>query len=161
MALQVLCVQLVKIVRPQLLIGDLIAKHVVDAHQQAVGHRYHGTRLAPSTRDALIERMQIRPRCASDRGRDFAQDRLELFVALGAGPTELFAGTALVTRADTRSRSEMSGTWEATHVCADLGNDGRSAHGSGRWQGQQELHRFFLLGNQGGNIHLHPMDRPL
>ena len=46
----------------------------------------------------------------------------------------------------------MSGTWEATHVRADLGDDGRSSHGSTRWQGQQELHGFFLLGNEGGNV---------
>ena len=49
----------------------------------------------------------------------------------------------------------------AHHVRADLGDDGRSSHGSGRWQSQQEFYRFFLLGHQGGNIHLHPMDRPL
>jgi hypothetical protein len=54
---------------------NLIAKHVVDAHQHAVGHYHHSTWLALSKRDALIERMQIRPRRASNRGRAFAQDR--------------------------------------------------------------------------------------
>ncbi len=55
----------------------------------------------------------------------------------------------------------MSGTWEATHVRADLGDDGRSSHRSGRGPGQEELHGFFLLDNQSANIDLHPVDRPL
>src|SRR6266487_4945009 len=111
-----------------------------------MGHCHHGTRLAPSTRDTLIERMQIRPRRASNRGRDFAQDRLELFVAFGACPTELFAGTPLVARTDTCPRSEMSGTREAAHVRANLGDDGRSRDGSSCRQREEEFHCFFLLG---------------
>jgi hypothetical protein len=86
---------------------------------------------------------------------------LPLFVAFGTGPAELFAGTALVARTDACPRSKMSRTWEATHVRADLGDDGRSGHGSGCWQAQQELHGFFLLCNQSANIDLHPMDCPL
>ena len=50
---------------------------------------------------------------------------------------------------------------EAAHVRADLGDEGRSRDRSGRGPGQQELHRFFLLGNQGSNLHLHPMDGPI
>src|SRR5260221_7943824 len=86
---------------------------------------------------------------------------LPLLVALGARPTELFAGTALVARTDARPRSEMSSTREAAYVRADSGDDGRSGDMSGGRQGEEELHRFFLLGNQGRNIHLHAMDRPI
>ncbi len=86
---------------------------------------------------------------------------LPLLVAFGARPTELFAGTALVARTDPGPRSEMSGAREAAHVRADLGDDGRSRDSSGRGPGQQEFQGFFLLGNQGGNIHLHPMDRSI
>jgi hypothetical protein len=55
----------------------------------------------------------------------------------------------------------MAGTWEATHICADLSDDGSSRDRSGCWQGEQKLHRFFLLGEQISNALLHPMDGPL
>jgi len=86
---------------------------------------------------------------------------LPLFVAFGARRTSLFARTPFVARADPGPRSEMSSTREAAHIRTDLSDDGRSSDRSSRRQREEEFHRFFLLGNESGNIDLHPLDRPI
>jgi len=55
----------------------------------------------------------------------------------------------------------MSSTREAAHIRTDLSDDGRSSDRSSRRQREEEFHRFFLLGNESGNIDLHPLDRPI
>ena len=55
----------------------------------------------------------------------------------------------------------MSSTREAAHIRTDLSDDGRSSDRSSRGPGEEEFHRFFLLGNQSGNIDLHPLDRAI
>ena len=55
----------------------------------------------------------------------------------------------------------MSSTGEAAHVRTDLSDDGRSSDQSSRRQREEEFHRFFLLGNESGNIDLHPLDRAI
>ena len=55
----------------------------------------------------------------------------------------------------------MSSTREAAHIRTDLSDDGRSSDWSSRRQREEEFHSFLFLGNEGSNIHLHPMDRPI
>src|SRR5258708_37902286 len=100
MALQALGLEMVKIVGSQVLVGHLVAQHVVATDQQTVGDGEHGPWLAASARDAVIERMQVCAGGAGDGGSDLAQNGLQLSIAFGGRATELPPGTPLVSRTD-------------------------------------------------------------
>src|SRR5262245_26190403 len=142
MALEPLPMQLIKVVRSQVLIGLLALEDVVGAHQEAMSDGHNGSLLSAASRQAVILRRQIAVLGVTGTMGRLRQCTLQPAVAFAGLATLALTSTFLVSRTESRPGGQMLRCRKAVHVESDLRHQGFSrllVHSRNRVQQRQLL----------------------
>ena len=111
-----LWIEFIKIVNTEILIGFIVAKHIVNRYQDAVFHCANSTFFSTTTGQMMILPFKI-ALFGTHRGvRYFGQDRIEVAIGVGRFTGFAFAGTFMIARALAGPRSKVFMGWKSTHI---------------------------------------------
>src|SRR6266567_6953912 len=118
-------VQRLEEVRAQIMVVLVGPQHLVDDGQEAVADGHDGALLAHAAGQAMVLGREIGLLGVGNDPDDLGQHGAQVRMALGGGGPQALAATLLVARSDPSPGSQMLGRRKATHVRADLSQDGR------------------------------------
>lgn len=91
-------VEFIKVVNTKVLVGFVVAEHVIDDHQQAVLDRTNGALFSTSSGQTMVLRFEIAIFGSNRSMGHFAEHRIEVAVGRRGLATFAFAGTFMIPR---------------------------------------------------------------
>src|SRR5512135_231468 len=101
-ALNVSCIEFVKMIRSQFPIGTLVLEHMVNDHQESMSDRHNGFLLPSANHQPMVKSRQIRPLLSSGCPSGLRQIATQPSVSLSGLPAFALARTFIVPRTKPR-----------------------------------------------------------